>query len=154
PRQARGESDHRTAHAVPDVDRGDAARPVVEVRAADADVLYGLQAVAAGKRLVAEVVHASARFHDERAAPRARVVDAGAVSAAGANPGEAVAGRASLFRASEFAELGRVRQFRTQEAETRRHLIPLRQLEVEFRVERVGRLHTRVVDLIVRLSRR
>ena len=44
--------------------------------------------------------------------------------------------------------------FGPEEAEARRQLIALRQLHVELRVERIGGLHARVVDLVVRLPGR
>src|SRR5439155_10592996 len=60
PRQASGEADQRAAQAeaCAEVARGHPARPVVDVRAGDTDLLGGLEAGAAGQRLVVEIVQA------------------------------------------------------------------------------------------------
>ena len=108
----------------------------------------------AGQRLVVEVVHAAARFHDERVAPRPRVVDAGAVGGVGAGAGEAVAGRTALLEPPNAPNSGGSDDLRPLEAEAGRNLIGLAELPVELRVERVGGLHSRVIDLVVRLPRR
>ena len=49
------------------------------------------------ERLVVEVVHPAACFHDERVAPAPRVVHAGAVGRVGAGAGEAVTGGLPCF---------------------------------------------------------
>ena len=84
------------------------------------------------ERLVVEVVHAAARFHHERVAPRPRVVDAGAVGGVGADAGEAVAGWAALLRAAERAELRRVGQLRTQLLQHQTTSLPLLDWRVTF----------------------
>src|SRR5207245_5702835 len=76
PRKAGGKTDERAGpSARVDVDARHAARPRVDVRAADAQLLCGQQSVAARHGGVVEIAHAAARFHDERAAPHTRVID-------------------------------------------------------------------------------
>jgi hypothetical protein len=55
----------RVAEAVADVDARDAARPVVEVRAADAELVAGLEPVPLRQRFVVVVAHPAAHVHDE-----------------------------------------------------------------------------------------
>jgi hypothetical protein len=110
PRQARCEPDQRAAHAVADVIE---VMPLVHgsmfaPRMPTSSAVF--KPSPSDERLVAEIVHPAARFHDERAAPAPRVVDAGAVGGVGADAGEAVARRTALLRSAEGAELRRVGQ--------------------------------------------
>ena len=95
PRQAAREADERAGPAAGiDIDPRHAARPLVDVRAGNTQVLCGRQAVAGRHGSIVEVIHAAARFHKERVAPRARVVDAGAVGGVRAGAREILAAAA------------------------------------------------------------
>src|SRR5262249_11938723 len=123
------------AQVRPEVDRRDAGGPVVDVGAADAEIGRGRGAARIGQRFVVEVAHAGARFHDQRVAPRARVVDAGTVGGVGAGAGESIAGRAALLGAAEAGEVGWIGDVRPQETHPRANLIDLTELRIHFGVE-------------------